>query len=57
MILCTCSTIQEFYRKMSIPASMWALRKTTPGPSYTLAREPVPVPKEDEVKNVCLNYP
>jgi hypothetical protein len=29
---------------------MLALRKTTPGPSYTLASEPVPVPGDDEVQ-------
>jgi hypothetical protein len=36
--------------KMSTPATMLALRKTTPGPSYTLASEPVPVPGDDEVQ-------
>jgi hypothetical protein len=40
--------------KMSTPATMLALRKTTPGPSYTLAAEPVPVPGDAEVR---IQYP
>ncbi|XP_023330135.1 uncharacterized protein LOC111702613 [Eurytemora carolleeae] len=34
---------------MSVPGSMLALRKTTPGVGYTLASEKVPTPLEDEV--------
>ena len=40
---------EQLRREMSVPTSMLALRKTTPGPGYTLAKEPVPLPGDDEV--------